>query len=520
MISNQMRVEPTGPADDAPAISHVPTVTGPRPDLAERAFTALLDAPWYAQLTVVVLAFALVGCLIMVLVQVLRGVTNRLRGTDKHVERTDAQRAESARQRAERFTYTIGAYGSSVSLANSLYVVRHVPQGNPVVWATFIAIAVLYELFVLMLGARALANAYERGRLGREGALLWVAVGLIAVFIYSKQEDETLRTTAAIPLLTGLAWALYLSSVALKVRIDKGSTENKAEDFSELKAATNPISVLWRQATAWMGLVEERGYGVLARYRRRQAIQLAQMAFRLDALRKADGGESTEEYRELERRYFAAVAKLAGRYPSDVAFTEAVRPAFGLIFGAGKSATQAVAEAANPWIADPAATGTAGATGSADPAGTGSAGTGSGTGSGAGGGGTAAGRGTGTGSARAAATGTKMTVGEVETVRSSWTAEERAARQDYEVARAHATEVGKAVLGETGQAKAGMRAYFLVMCAAKHEVKPPQMRLDVTGQRDDNGAGRTNYRTWKAELAADAHDGEVTAEQASENGTK
>ncbi|WP_431881988.1 hypothetical protein [Micromonospora chalcea] len=533
MITNlQVLVEPAGPADDAPMIPS--TYQGgllpvPQHDNLSRVLDAFLGAPWPLQIAAIVATFALLGGVVLVALRLLRLLTaaaGRVRGVKRSAQLTEAERAANARNRAERFTYAIGAYGSTVSLANSIYVVRHVPDGNPIVWAVFIAIAALYELFVLMLGARALANALERGRLGLEGNLLWVAVGIIAVFIYTKQEDPTLRTTAVIPLLTGLAYFLFLLHVARKTRVRLGSLEDQAEDFSGTgapAASTNPLAYLWKLILTWLGLVEQKGFGALAKYRRKQAIKLAQLSYRRDALAPAEGEKPGEEYFRLTEKYHKAVAKMGARYPSNTAFQADVMPAFGLIYGAADAAAAAVAASiSNPWaVAEGGSGSDQSGTGNAIGSGSGNADSGSGkTGSGSDnrtGSGSANSRGS--GSAKPAGTGSKLTVRDVEAVRSSWSTGEHAARLDYDTARAHATEIGREVFASTGQAKAGMRAYYVVMAAANHEVKGGQMREDVTGQKDTNGQGRNLARTWKAELAADA-DTAAGATQTERNASK
>ncbi|MEU1761208.1 hypothetical protein [Micromonospora sp. NPDC005652] len=501
MIANlQVLVEPTGPADDAPMIPR--TYQGGLPPAPHKPFDLLGqigDAfallPQMGTFTWIVIAAALITAVNAALA---RRTRDRLRAN--RAERAAGKPADERspeRVLVDKYTNVLGGFGAFASLAGTLYALRHEAGDSIFIWATLVLTAALVELTLFVLVLRAKENARETGSGGLEGKAIWVIAVAIGLVLFLEPGQIGFRVLRLfVPLL--VAFVNHL-------RIRAHCKDSKVKSDTQ-----GPLEIIWRRVLVFLRLAERADLTLSEQDKRVRVARFAWVSYR------AEKAPFTWQRAIARWRMDRQLVALQERYGNEI-YAEAALKVAALT----QAREQMHAAATTPLtlfaIQQPTGSGS-GQSGTGNVGGSGSDSADSGSGKTGSGSDNRTGSGSensrGSGSAKPAGTSSKLTVREVEDVRATWSTSEHAARLDYDTARAHAAEIGREVFASTGQAKAGMRAYYVVMAAANHEVKGGQMREDVTGQKDTNGQGRNLARTWKAELAADADAGEAATAKA------
>ncbi|TDC02074.1 hypothetical protein E1091_01565 [Micromonospora fluostatini] len=506
VINSLLRVEPTGPTADSPAIPHEYQggidyhPTSPFAGIVE-LFSQVPTMVW------IVLAATVITGTNMLLARYAVRRLRRVR-TNSELERVDNRSPE--RKQIDQWTNILGGFGSIASLAMSMYALRGHAEGSILAWASFLVAAVLIELTIFVLVLRARENARERGEGGAEAKALWFVAAAFGVVLFLEPSPLFLRfLRLGIPLLVA-----YVNHLRIQAYCnDKPKTTSATDEIQGiLKTVYHRILVLFR-------LAERADVKLSEQDRKRRVTRFVWLSYRAE--NAPFGWQKAIAAWRVDRH----LVSLQERYGHEV-YADALLQVAALAQSRKKMRDAATVEV-TIWDVQNPLSGTGGGTqGGSDAGIVGGSTTGTGPDNGTARGGSEPPSGSGAdqggaGGPTTAPSGSgagKVTVGEVETVRSSWTAEERAARRSLDAAQAHATEVGRAVYAETGQATAGMRAYFVAMAAADHmPVTGAQMREAVTGQSDKNGQGRNLLRKWKAELSADADRG-MSADQANSAG--
>ena len=442
---------------------------------------------------------------------------------DADDKRDMKDRIAKARARADKATTIIGVFGSLVSMASTLYAYGDVVTSSVLAALTFLAIAALIELIVVMLAYRAMVNVYETRQVGLEGRLLWVVALGLSTFVWFKQDDLMLRLPqAAIPFTVALSYSLSLRAMARRAR---GLNVAVVDDEQAGHTATAALRDIRTWLLAKLGL---GGDSPAARIRHKAVVKVAQLSISLSRL-AADTDEQRKARAAADAEYRQEMAKLTSRYGNGVIaevteYLALILDAEELTTGDGlerlRAQRAAAAQAPQPvrvkaTVGRPPVQLTPAQQPPAKPAPQRQAiGPGPDMGP-AGEPETAVNPDKRESPSRSAAR-PPMTWAEVDAVRDSWTKEEYAACAiDVEVALDRARRAGRDAVKQGGSIKDGMRRYYLVMRAAGYPVGSTAVSANgmytaVADKPDTGRAGSKATRQWDNELGPDPR-GETTA---------